>query len=404
MVMSAAVLAGIVPAQNPTGMPCDQTGGYLREKYECGWVPGYNHDYAYLFFCSVDNTIKVVQNCNCVGCCNVVNGVVLALEEGVWGIEICCRGLKNVTSDLGLQLWATSLKISPEHGDQTSSSPPAVPAIFIDCFGSSRYIPSTIYTTASTMVTTQSQPVILNFPTNAHYVIQVSLLGPTDRDQGDQRHFGKIDRKTAVLQVEGNTYDEAFQESLKQQGLIIDLSHPSCQPIKGAVEEDMVMSSIDVKKGEISVTPHVEFQFQEGRRGVVLAMHKSQQEYIAQGRVLSIIHEAHQLKDKHIVSSTLPRLLSVIVQQVMLKARLSGRAYLLAEERPSIGGRMLRGRFSERRLTGLDSAVTPLSSTSSAGNIGSSERSVGQRWLDCPLPWDPLDEDGNEDTVYEDSD
>lgn len=60
-----------------------------------------------------------------------------------------------------------------------------------------------------------------------------------------------------MLQVEGNTYDEAFQESLKQQGLIIDLSHPPCQPIKGAVEEDMVMSSIDVKKGEISVTPHV---------------------------------------------------------------------------------------------------------------------------------------------------
>lgn len=46
-----------------------------------------------------------------------------------------------------------------------------------------------------------------------------------------------------------------------------------------------------------------EFQFQEGKRGAVLVMHKPQQEYIPQGRVLSIINEAHQLKDKYIVSS-----------------------------------------------------------------------------------------------------
>lgn len=76
------------------------------------------------------------------------------------------------------------------------------------------------------------------------------------------------------------------------------------------------MSSTDVKKGEISVTPHVsvpdlafasfkaEFQFQEGKRGAVLVMYKPQQEYIPEDKVLSIIHKAHQLKDKYIVSST----------------------------------------------------------------------------------------------------
>jgi hypothetical protein len=53
-----------------------------------------------------------------------------------------------------------------------------------------------------------------------------------------------------------------------------------------------------------SASINAEFQFQEGRRGAVLVMHKPQQEYIPQGRVLSIIHEARELKDKYIVSST----------------------------------------------------------------------------------------------------
>lgn len=63
--------------------------------------------------------------------------------------------------------------------------------------------------------------------------------------------------QTGVFIADGNIYDEAFQESLKQQGLMIDLSHPSCQPIMGAVEEDMIMSSMDVEKSEISITPNV---------------------------------------------------------------------------------------------------------------------------------------------------
>ncbi|KAG2097767.1 uncharacterized protein F5147DRAFT_714860 [Suillus discolor] len=72
IIMSAAVLAGIVTAQDPTGMPCDQR--VLAEKYECEWVPGYNSGFAYLFFCSAQSTQVVVQTCSCMDCCNVVSG------------------------------------------------------------------------------------------------------------------------------------------------------------------------------------------------------------------------------------------------------------------------------------------------------------------------------------------
>ncbi|KAG1773627.1 hypothetical protein EV702DRAFT_1048187 [Suillus placidus] len=279
--------------------------------------------------------------------------------------------------------------------------------MFINCFGSSTYIPSTIYTTASTMVMTQKA--LRKLTRHGEDPEAVTTSGLCGRI-GAQRHisqlsrpdsasrkfidiifktsskwdtfFLKIDRKTGVLQVEGNIHDEAFQESLKQQGLIIDLSHPSCQPIKGAVEEDMVMSSIDVKRGEISVTPYVfaldlasasfkaEFQFQEGRRGAVLVMHKPQQEYIPQGRVLSIIHEAHQLKDRYISSSTFTcpcvRLTLCFFGGSILKAQLSGR-----ED------------WFEQTFRGAEVHPTE-----------------DDLWPDCPLPWDPLD-DGNEDTVYE---
>jgi hypothetical protein len=69
--------------------------------------------------------------------------------------------------------------------------------------------------------------------------------------------YGAIDRKTGVLRVEGNIYDKTFQESLKQQGFMIDLSDSSCRPIMGAVEEDMIMSSIGVKKRDVAATPEV---------------------------------------------------------------------------------------------------------------------------------------------------
>jgi hypothetical protein len=247
--------------------------------------------------------------------------------------------------------------------------------------------------------------------------------------------YGTIDRKTGVLRVEGNIYDETFQELLKQQGLTIDLSHPSCQPIKGAVEEDMIMSSIGVKSGDISLTPQVsalnlasasikaEFQFREGRRGAVLVMHKPQLEYIPQGKVLSVIHEARQLKDKYIVSSTFTcpgyylYLSNKSGEKVTLA--LTANAPLAAAIGASAGGgasidwrtdaqaAFLRKAFDtagqyrytplfdlkrrqpwfERTFRGIDEHPTE-----------------DDLWPDCPPPWNPLDEDGNEDTVYDDSD
>ncbi|KAG1818135.1 uncharacterized protein BJ212DRAFT_1348969 [Suillus subaureus] len=67
--MSAAVLAGIVTAQDPTGGSCNQPG-----QYECGRSASYNGNNAYLYFCLSDNFVTEVKNCNCPQCCYVVGG------------------------------------------------------------------------------------------------------------------------------------------------------------------------------------------------------------------------------------------------------------------------------------------------------------------------------------------
>ncbi|KAG2745682.1 hypothetical protein P692DRAFT_201064333 [Suillus brevipes Sb2] len=69
MIMAVAMLPGIVTATSPNGHPCAQTN-----KYECGRYAGYNNGHAFLFFCSAQNFVEIIQNCTCVECCTVVNG------------------------------------------------------------------------------------------------------------------------------------------------------------------------------------------------------------------------------------------------------------------------------------------------------------------------------------------
>ncbi|KAG1852872.1 hypothetical protein DFJ58DRAFT_790370 [Suillus subalutaceus] len=73
MIMSAAVLAGIVTAQKePTGLPCSPR--VLAVQFACGTLPLFNGGLPYLYFCEANSTITVIQTCNCASCCNLVNG------------------------------------------------------------------------------------------------------------------------------------------------------------------------------------------------------------------------------------------------------------------------------------------------------------------------------------------
>jgi hypothetical protein len=223
--------------------------------------------------------------------------------------------------------------------------------------------------------------------------------------------YGMINRQSGNLEVQGSIYDAAFQESLNQQGFTLDLSDTSCQPIRGAVKEDIVMSSTVTQEGDFSIesedpftSAKAQFQFQEGKRGALLVMHKPQQQYIPQGRVLSIIHKANQLKDAYLVDSTL-----TCQGYYLCLSNKSGEKISLA----------LRNSFdwwTDAQAAFLRKAVdkagqyryTPLYTLKHRQNSLLARlfrlETEDDLWPDCAPPWQPLDEDGIEEPEWEDND
>lgn len=249
--------------------------------------------------------------------------------------------------------------------------------------------------------------------------------------------YGTIDSESGELDVDGNIYDKTFQTSLNKQGLKINLSEPSCQPQIGAVDDNMIMSSSGVKQGDFSVKPEVsflnlasasvkaEFQFQEGKRGAVLVMHKPRQEYIPRGKVLTLVHKAIELHDKYLVTSTFTcpgyyiYLSNKSGERIALA--LTASAPIPAAAGLTAGGTASVDWWTDAQAAFLRKAVdkaglylyTPLYTLKHRQNSwvprlfrGKEEEETTEDdlWPDCIPPWQPLDEDGEEDPVWEDKD
>lgn len=69
--------------------------------------------------------------------------------------------------------------------------------------------------------------------------------------------YGTIDKESGEFDVEGNIYANAFQTSLNNQGLKIDLSEPSCQPQQGGIDDSMIITSSGVKQIGLSMSSEV---------------------------------------------------------------------------------------------------------------------------------------------------
>ncbi|KAG1758330.1 hypothetical protein EDD22DRAFT_910859 [Suillus occidentalis] len=248
--------------------------------------------------------------------------------------------------------------------------------------------------------------------------------------------YGTIDSDSGELDVEGNIYDSTFQTSLNNQGLKINLSEPSCQPRKGGIDDDIIMSSSGVKQGDFSVKPEVsllnlasaslkaEFQFQEGKRGAVLVMHKPQQEYIPRGKVLTLVHKAVELQDKYLVTSTFTcpgyyiYLSNKSGERIALA--LTASAPIPAAVGVTAGGSASVDWWTDAQAAFLRKAVdkaglyryTPLYTLKHRQNSWvprlfrgeEEEETEDDLWPDCTPPWQPLDEDGEEDRVWEEKD
>jgi hypothetical protein len=249
--------------------------------------------------------------------------------------------------------------------------------------------------------------------------------------------YGTIDSESGELDVEGNIYDKAFQTSLNNQDLKINLSEQSCQPQKGGIDDNMIMSSSGVKQGDFSLKPEVsflnlvsasvkaEFQFQEGKRGAVLVMHKPQQEYIPRGKVLTLVHKAVELRDKYLVTSTFTcpgyyiYLSNKSGERIALA--LAASAPIPAAAGLTAGGTASVDWWTNAQAAFLRKAVdkaglyryTPLYTLKLHRPYSwvprifrgeQEEETEDDLWPDCPPPWQPLDEDGEEEPVWEEKD
>ncbi|KIK41205.1 hypothetical protein CY34DRAFT_806384 [Suillus luteus UH-Slu-Lm8-n1] len=243
--------------------------------------------------------------------------------------------------------------------------------------------------------------------------------------------YGMIDNTTGELVVQGNIYDDTFQTFLNNQGLKIDLSEPSCQPQQGEIDDSMIITSSGVKQIGLSMSSEVsslnlasaslkvKCQFPEGKRGAVLAMYKPKRQYIPQGKVLTHVYKARPLHDKHLVTSTF-----TCSGYCMYLSNKSGKRIAMALIRsppiPAAAGLIADGAVSMDWWTDAQAAFlrkavdksgvycyTPLYTLKHRQNSWiprlfrgeEEEETEDDLWPDCAPPWQPLDDDGNEDPV-----
>lgn len=246
--------------------------------------------------------------------------------------------------------------------------------------------------------------------------------------------YGTIDSQSGELYVEGNIYDVAFQTALDNQGLKINLSEQSCQPQKGIIEDNMIISSSGVKQMDFSARPEVsdlnlvsapikvEFQFEEGKRGAVLVLYKPLHISIPRGKVLTLMHKAIVLQDKYLVTGTFTspgyyiylsnRSGERLAVALTASAPVPAAVGLTADGTASMDwwtdaqAAFLRKAFDKN----LEYRYTPLYTLKKRQQFWArvfrgdeEEETEDDLWPDCATPWQPLDDDGIEDPVWEDN-
>ncbi|KAH7906670.1 hypothetical protein BJ138DRAFT_1117362 [Hygrophoropsis aurantiaca] len=246
--------------------------------------------------------------------------------------------------------------------------------------------------------------------------------------------YGTINGETGELDVEGNIYDATFEEIWKTHFPNINLKDH--QPKVGEPDEDFVVSSVGVRRRDLKIGPEIgltgvanvslkgEWQFATGRRGALLVMHKPRQTYLPPGELLKPLYNIPELKDKYIVTSVF----SCPAYSIYLSDKSGEKVSLaLVANGPiptapiaNIGAELALDWWTDSQTSFLrkaaskkgDYSFTPLYALKRKLPVirrlfrdsPVPEPTGDDFWIDVPQPWDPLDEDGELDPVYDGSD
>ncbi|KAG9312681.1 hypothetical protein JVU11DRAFT_7098 [Chiua virens] len=267
--------------------------------------------------------------------------------------------------------------------------------------------------------------------------------------------FGDVDRDTGELIVDGNIYHPDFQAELDTLGLSLRIAnHP---PQQGGIEDDFIIASKGARRIDLHFKPHVDiaglatasiqgqWQFEHGKRDALLIMHSPRQHFIPPNVLLDTLYRVPKLKNKWLVTSvhTCPafsmylsnmsgeKLALALVAQLPVAAAAGAtvgastglawwsdvQADLLRKASDKSGEFSYTPLYTLKRKMGwfkrafrdsdedLEVADPREAAMAEAVAAGASNAVSGDAlWVDVTPPWEPLDEDGAEDSINLDED
>ncbi|KAG0701170.1 hypothetical protein DFH29DRAFT_928234 [Suillus ampliporus] len=231
--------------------------------------------------------------------------------------------------------------------------------------------------------------------------------------------YGRFNAQTGRFDVQGNVYDPEFQKLLDATDGKLKLS--DYPPVLDDEEKDFTIGSMGVKKKDFTPGSDVvegidnakykeDWQFMK-RRGAILVMHKPRQEHFPKGKVFEALYKVPELKDMYIVPT-------------VYKCR----AYALylsdkSGEKVSLALLPKSGAENEADLSWWTDSEAELLSYGTDTNYAFSPLFTCKRkiplirrlmrdspipdpedaafWMDVYPSWEPLDDDGEIDPVYD---
>ncbi|KAG1751914.1 hypothetical protein EDD22DRAFT_784921 [Suillus occidentalis] len=231
--------------------------------------------------------------------------------------------------------------------------------------------------------------------------------------------YGRLNTETGELDIEGNIYDPEFQVLLDKVDGTLKLADFPAQI--GAPEGDFIVCTMGVRQNDLKIDGEInvvglgqasikgEWQFQRGKRGALLIMHNPRQEYVPRGRVLETLYKVPELKDMHVVNS----IFKCPAYTIYLSDK-SGEKVSLAltpSENPAEPEQwwsdtnvslLRKGHHKDYMFTplyGLKRKLPLIRRLMRDSPVPDPEGD--DFWVDVHVPWDPLDEDGDEEYASE---
>ncbi|OJA16332.1 hypothetical protein AZE42_06575 [Rhizopogon vesiculosus] len=235
--------------------------------------------------------------------------------------------------------------------------------------------------------------------------------------------YGRIDRETGNLTVEGSIYDKAFEENLIGAGINIDSDEH--RPEECPDETDFTAWSKNVKKLEFNIETHAKdipgiasatikgtWEVKKGTTGAVLLMHNPRIKRLT-ADVLTKLSKIELLKHMHVVTKVFycPAFSLYLSDKSGEKISMA-----LVDATSTAGGSASMAWWSDnlaglsRRGCKLEHCFTPLYELKHVRHprwrrtSPSPERKGEDLWITPHPPWAPLDEEGNDVPVYVASD